>query len=85
MGWTNPDLEKKLRNAQDAREFIATCDEHFAPCPKPPHIFYDLDRVIPLDNSKISDEDAITAALEILHSVVVPEAWRQSQFQRWHH
>jgi hypothetical protein len=78
-----PDLHKRLLRASEARRFIDEFD--WNPLPKPPHIFFDLDRIIPLDNSKISDDEAVTAALEILMSVMIPQAQRESQFAIWHH
>jgi hypothetical protein len=84
MDRPHPDLHRRLKNVSEARKFIDN-EEIWHPLPKPPNIFFDLDRVIPLDNEKISDSDAVYAALEILNSVVIPEAFRESQYARWHH
>ncbi len=83
MGYKTPDLLKRLQNVSEARRFIDEFD--WSPSPKPPHVYGDLDRIIPLDNSKIGDEDAVIAAMEILCGFVVPQAFHESQFQRYHH
>lgn len=83
MSYKHPDLLKRLQNVSEARRFIEEFD--WSPGPKPPHVLVELDRLIPLDNSKISDEEAVIAAIEILHGVLIADAFRESHFSRWHH
>lgn len=77
------DLHRRLLNASEARRFIEEFD--WGPIPKPPHIVFGVDHVIPLDNDKISDDEAVSVALELLISVMIPQAQREAKLQFWIH
>lgn len=78
-----------MENPHAAREFIARKGPYaliydWCPLARPSDVYIDFDHIIPLkDPEKLSNEDAIIAALAILRDVVIPQSERERDGQRW--
>ncbi len=76
-----PDLHKRLLNPKQARDFIDKFD--WGPLAKPEWIVLSGNREVPLDTTKLNDDDVVAAALSILIDVEIPMVLRTKKFERW--
>lgn len=83
MGKKDVDLYLKIQYPQGAREFIDNFD--WSPCDKPDHVFLNIDKSIPLDTAKMTDQEAIQAAIVIMRDVYIPSVKREKNLEMWEH
>lgn len=89
MGWKDPDLRKTLENPHEARRFLRRDYPYslfydWNPLDRPKAVYIDFDHIIPLENpEKLSNDDAIIAALAVLRDVAIGQSERESAGQRW--
>lgn len=72
-----------LTDPIEARNYISSFDWSLPPDMRPDKVVLDSGRVIYFKH--MSDQDAVTAAMELLRSVEIPMIMREKAYEQWEH